>query len=362
MDFKNTNYQSQSCLTYSKGIKVLIILAATALSTLTGCSSKKSKSNTPDLVYFDSLEGEVHLLSTVGENSEVYFSPALNKLLFVRNNPAEHKTPQIYEKNLVDKTEKRLTYNIGENHNPQYHPTKAWVLYSSSADELVEKVNVIPTMRELGLNVPEAKATADVPQDIYITSDRGSDFKRITHERGFDGLAVFSKDGEKVYYVRRESTPKGPESSIIVFDLKNGSKKTYLTEKSKIMSLSVSQELIAWTSKSGDDNEKLTIKKIKGNDIVFQGNPKFSFSDVELHPKEMRLLVISNIEDQKNKDVYQIDLGEKCATRFSFHGADESHPTFGPEGVSLFYVSNRSKTNQIYSTLIRPSLPCKPLE
>jgi Tol biopolymer transport system component len=181
MDFKNTNRKNQSRFAYSKSFKVFVILFFGITGLFAGCSSKKSKSDSPELVYFDSLEGEVHLLSTVGENTEVYFSPTINKLLFVRDNPNEHKTPQIYEKNMIDKTERRLTFNLGENHNPQYHPTKAWVLYSSSADELVEKIDVFPAMKDLGLKVPETKANLDLPQDIYISAEDGSDLKRIYH-------------------------------------------------------------------------------------------------------------------------------------------------------------------------------------
>lgn len=325
------------------------------LALFAGCSSSQKSE---DVVYFDSLEGEVHQLSKIGQNSEIYFSTSLNKLVFVRENPKEHKTPQIYEKNLVDKTEKRISFNLGENHNPQYHPFKSWIIYSSSADEIIEKVDVVPTMKELGLKTPELPANSDFPMDIYISSDDGSDIKRISHEKGFDGLATFSRDGDRVYYVKRTKD----QSQIFEFNLKTGSKKIIHTEKVKILSLSVSETLIAWTFDGAGGNEKLIVKKLKGNETVFTGNEKFVFSDVELHPKEQRFLVVSNFENQKNKDIYQVDLAEKCATRFSFHAADESHPTFGPEGKSLFYVSNRSKSNQIFATMIRPQLACKPLE
>lgn len=276
----------------------------------------------------------------------------------MRDNPKEHKTPQIYEKNLVDKTEKRITFNLGENHNPQYHPFKAWIIYSSSSDEIIEKIDVVPTMKELGLKTPDTSPNQELPQDVYISAEDGSDTKRITHEKGFDGLATFSRDGERIYYVRRD---KG-QSSIIEFNIKTGGKKIIHTDKSKVLSLSVSENLIAWTFQKNDQNERLLVKKLKGNETIYEGSEKYTYSDVELHPKEQRLLIISNFENLKNKDVYQLDLGEKCVTRFSFHAAEESHPTFGPEGKSLFYVSNRSKTNQIFATMIRPQLACKPIE
>ncbi len=296
-------------------------------------------------------------MSRLGQNTEAYFSPSANKLVFIRDNPKEHRTPQVYERNLVDKTERRISFNLGENHNPQYHPLKTWIVYSSSSDEIIEKVDVVPAMKDLGMKVPETNQNSNYPQDVYISAEDGSDIKRITSEKGFDGLATFSRDGDKIFYVKRD---KG-QSQIFEFNLKSGGKKIIHSEKIKILSLSVSETLIAWTYKTDSENEKLTVKKLKGNEVVYTGNEKNSYSDVELHPKEMRFLVVSNLEDPKNKDVYQVDFAEKCATRFSFHGADESHPTFGPEGKSLFYVSNRSKTNQIYATLIRPQLTCKPL-
>lgn len=259
---------------------------------------------------------------------------------------------------MVDKTEKRISFNLGENHNPQYHPTQSWIIYSSSADEIIEKVDVVPTMRELGLKVPDMSPNSDYPQDIYIAAEDGSDIKRISQEKGFDGLATFSKDGEKIYFVKREKD----QSQIYEFHIKLGIKKLILNDKSKIISLSATQDYISWTSKAGDANEKLTVRKLKGNEVVFEGNPKFAFTDVELHPKEPKLLVVSNIEAPKNQDIYQIDFTQKCAIRISFHGANESHPTFGPGSTSLFYVSDRSKTNQIYATLIKSTLTCKPLE
>jgi Tol biopolymer transport system component len=356
MDFKKPNRKNKSSFSYSKSFKVHLVLFS-ILSLILSCTSKKTVPEVVETVIFDSLEGEIHQLSKVGQNTEPHFSPATHKLVFIRDNPKEHRTPQIYEKNMVDKTERRITFNLGENHHPQYHPSKAWIIYSSSADEIVEKVDVVPTMAELGLKVPDSSPDADYPQEVYIADESGSDNKRITQDKGFDGLATFSADGEKIYYVKRDKS----QSQIMEFNIKTGNKKSIYTEKSKILSLSVSQEFMAWTSKA-DGNEKLFVKKIKGSEMVFQGNDKFSYSDVELHPKEQRLLVASNIEDPKNIDIYQIDFSQKCASRISFHGAEESHPTFGPEGSSLFYVSNRSKTNQIYATLIRPTLTCKPLE
>jgi Tol biopolymer transport system component len=357
MDFKKSNYKNQSSITYPKGFKVHLVILST-LALIMSCTSKKSSPDVVDTVIFDSLEGEIHQLSRVGQNTDAHFSSMTNKLVFIRDNPKEHKTPQVYEKNMVDKTERRITFNLGENHHPEYHPYKDWIIYSSSADEIIERVDVVPTMKELGLKVPDDGPNADYPQEIYIAAEDGSDNKRITQEKGFDGLATFSKDGEKIYYVKRDSK----QSQIYEFNIKSGSKKSIYTEKSKILSLSVSQDYIAWTSKVDDANEKLFVKKIKGNEMIFEGDSKYSFSDVELHSKEPRLLVAANIEDKKNTDIYQIDLNQKCATRISFHGATESNPTFGPGGTSLFYVSNRSKTNQIYATLIRPTLACKPLE
>ena len=356
MDFKKSNSENQSCFSYSKSIKIYLALLTT-LSFFGACSSKQKSSESTEMVYFDSLEGEIHQMSRVGQNNEAYFSPSANKLVFVRENTKEHRTPQIYERNLVDKTERRISFNIGENHTPQYHPTKAWIIYSSSSDEIIEKVDVHPAMKNLGMKVPESNPNSDYPQDVYISAEDGSDIKRITNEKGFDGLATFSRDGEKVYYVRRDKD----QSQIVEFNLKSGGKKTIHKDKSKILSLSVSESLIAWTYKADSENEKLIVKKLKNNEVVYQGLEKYPFSDVELHPREMRLLVITNFEDSKNKDVYQVDFAEKCATRFSFHGAEESHPTFGPEGKSFFYVSNRSKSNQVYATLIRPQLTCKPL-
>ncbi len=295
-------------------------------------------------------------MTTKGENTSVHFSTSTNKLVFVRDFPHEHKTPQIVEKDLVTKTERRVTHNLGVNKHPRYHPQKPWIIYSSSADEIIENLNLNPTLTEFGLNtknIPEAYE----PLELYIESQKSSESKRLTKDRGYDGMPAITNDGKTLYYVRRENG----KSTIVELNLVTGKKANYHSENNIIQSLSASEQFIAWTTLTKDGKQKLIIKKRGKNETVFLGSDDLSYSDVELHPTQHRFLVITNIEDRKNKDVYQIDLGEKCATRFSFHKADESSPAFGPEGRSLFFVSNRSQVNQIYSTLIRPELPCKPL-
>jgi Tol biopolymer transport system component len=323
---------------------------------LPACSSKKKNSDdaTRELVHFDSLEGEVHQLTTVGSNSQISFSPIFNKLLLVRNNPLIHKTPQIYIKNMIDKTERRLTYNIGENMYPKFHPFKNWVAYSSTTDETTEKINVEPVMKDLGLKKdvdPKAAVVAPpLPLEIYISNEDGSDIKRITRNKGFDSLANFSRDGEKIIYV----TQSGPHMVIMQQHMNSAQKRILFQSTDPITSLSLSDELMAFTT-----DKKLYVKKIKNQETVYESTGEFSFADVDVLPKEKRLLVISNFEDKKNKDVYELDLEKKCTIRLTFHPGDESSPSFGPEGKSFFFVSNRSQTNQVYATLIRPTLPCK---
>jgi Tol biopolymer transport system component len=347
------NQKNFSRFAHSKSARTYLGLSLLSLFIAFGCSSKKSKYDSSDLVHFDSLEGEIHQLTTLGENTQTSFSPTFNKLVFVRTNTAVHKTPQIYIKNMIDKSERRLTYNLGANFYPHFHPNKSWIAYSSSSDELVEKINVEPVMKDLGIkktNSGKPAATPSLPLEVYVTNEDGSDIKRITHNRGFDSLAVFSSDGEKLYYV----TQADKNWQIVQSDLKTGQKRMLLSLNEPITSISLSPTMIAYTT-----DKKLFIKKIHGQESIYESPEGFFFAGVELYPKEDRVLVVSNFADKKNKDIYELDLTKKCTTRLTFHPADESSPTFGPEGKSLFFVSNRSQSQQIYSTLIREGLPCK---
>jgi hypothetical protein len=139
---------------------------------------------------------------------------------------------------------------------------------------------------------------------------------------------------------------------IVQQHLNGNAKKILFQSPDSITSLSVSDDLMAYTT-----DKKLVVKKLKNQETVYEING--DFADVDLMPKEKRLLVVSNFEDKKNKDIYELDLDKKCTIRLTFHPGDESSPSFGPEGKSFFFVSNRDKTNQIYATLIRPTLPCK---
>jgi len=319
-----------------------------------GCSTKKKVLDlpTPDLVHFDSLEGEVHQLTTIGENSQIDFSPSFNLLVFVRSNPNKHRSSQIYIKNMIDKTEKQITYNIGENASPSFHPFKKEILFSSTSDESIENINVEPLLKDLGLAKMTDPTTQPLaPYEIYLTNEDGNNTKRLTHSRGYDSLGHISFDGKSLYYV----TQDGSQMMIVKQNLNGGEKKIILKSASPITSLSLSDKFLAYTT-----DQSLVVQSLLKPEIILQQNGRY-FADVAISPNGKTLLVISQYEDEKNKDVYELDLEKKCRRRLTFHPLEESSPSFGPGETSLFFVSHRSGRGQIYSTMIRQSLPCAAL-
>ena len=97
-----------------------------------------------------------------------------------------HAQNQVYEKDLTSGIERRITFQNGSTFQPHYLLKEAFIIYSSSTDELKENPSLLH---------PGTADSSKMPfpyqeqMEIYAHSLHGFDIVRLTEHPGFDGEA-----------------------------------------------------------------------------------------------------------------------------------------------------------------------------
>lgn len=105
---------------------------------------------------------------------------------------------------------KRLTKEKGYDAEASYSPDGKWIAFASNRSGYTET-----------LNDEEQKIFSQDPSymmDLYLMNADGSDVRRLTSERGYDGGPFFSPDGKRITW--RRFSKNGQYAEIMAMDLK----------------------------------------------------------------------------------------------------------------------------------------------
>jgi TolB protein len=81
------------------------------------------------------------------------------------------------------------------------------------------------------------------------------------------------------------------------------------------------------------------------------GGFKITTFSPAIHPKNDNLVLLSAIQDG-NSDIYEINISENTARRFTKSAAIDTTPSYSPDGKMIVFASDRSGAQQIYSVTI----------
>lgn len=128
------------------------------------------------------------------------------------------ETYDIFESDLAGKNVKRLTKEKGYDAEGSYSPDGRWIAFASNREAYSQK-----------LSAEDAKMFAQDPSymmDIYIMKADGSQVKRLTDAKGYDGGPFFSPDGKKITW--RRFAPNGATAEIYTMNV-DGSDQRQIT-------------------------------------------------------------------------------------------------------------------------------------
>ncbi len=153
--------------------------------------------------------------------------------------------------------------------------------------------------------------------DIYTMKPDGSDVKRLTHQKGYDGGPFFSADGKMIVY--RAYHPKDKKEL-----------EEYEENLSKRQVVGGRLEL--FVMRSDGSNQKQITDNGASNFCPF------------FHPNEKQIIFSSNLHQPEGREfnLHWINVDGTGLERITFHTGFDSFPMFSPDGKRLVFVSNRN--------------------
>ncbi len=157
-------------------------------------------------------------------------------MVFVSKNRSGHKNAQIYEYDLSESKEHRITYSDGDAADPQFVLDGEKIVYSSTTDELKERPLLIRKNEK-----PEANGNNEPPSDLYLSDLAGTEITRLTNHPGFDGQIRLTGTRDDEFYF---TSIKDNVKQIFKYHLKSKTI-TPLSDFSKAGATSVHRDFIA---------------------------------------------------------------------------------------------------------------------
>lgn len=203
----------------------------------------------------------------------------------------------IFESDLNGKNVKRLTKERGYDAEGSYSPDGQWIAFASNRAGYTDK-----------LSAEDAKIFAQDPSymmDIYIMKSDGTQVKRLTATRGYDGGPFFSADGKKITW--RRFTPDGSKAEVYTMNVDG-------TDQKQITRLGS----MSWA-------------------------PYF-------HPSGDYLIFTSSVLGYANFELFIVDAeGKKDPVRVTFEDGFDGLAAFTPDGNGLSWTHRNEKgDSQIY--------------
>jgi hypothetical protein len=197
----------------------------------------------------------------------------------------------IFSADMNGKNLKRLTNSKGYDAEGSYSPDGKWIAFASNRAGYTEKLE--------GEDKKFFEQDPSYMMDIYIMKEDGTDVKRLTTSKGYDGGPFFSADGKKITW--RRFAPNGATAEIYTMNVDGSDQKQITNLKS-----------MSWA-------------------------PYF-------HPSGDYLIFTSSVLGFSNFELFIVDAeGKQKPVRVTFAEGFDGLPVFTPDGSSLAWTHKNEK-------------------
>jgi WD40 repeat protein len=349
MDSPGRYQKNKSLFPFKKNLRSHLALAV-LLAFSCQSSSKNLKYPTPPDYLL--IEG-VKQLTFEGDNDSPRFSPDSQRIVFISRSRTSHRNTQVYEMDISQNKERRVTFQDGEIRGPTYINNDT-ILYASSTDEIKETL----------IEKSSANARPDrPPMELYQSDLYGNEILRVTHFAGHDSEPTFVFDGKP--YILFTSYRAGL-LGIFKFDLSLHRRQTsyFLLEKAKDRwspTVSENRKYVAWLEKDHEgENVRIMVSQMRR--LITTMTPykeEKEIRDLSFVPNSAKLIYSVKRTDQENNQIEIFDFEKKC-TQIVFSGTDSlTQPSVSAAGTQVVLTRQVRDRKQIYMVPMPKDLgPC----
>ncbi len=204
----------------------------------------------------------------------------------------------IFETDLYGDQLKNLTHTLGYDAEASWSPDGRLIIFASNRHAYAEK---LPAQDQATFEHDKS-----VMVDLYLMNANGTQVRRLTQTKGYDGGPFFSPDGKKICW--RRFSPDGTTAEIFIMN-------TDGTAEKQLTHLGV----MSWA-------------------------PYF-------HPSGDYLIFATNLEGMGNFELYLVDArGKSEPVRVTYTDGFDGLPVFSPDGKWFSWTSSRAaeKQSQIF--------------
>lgn len=226
------------------------------------------------------------------------------------------------------------------------------------------KATVQRTFRDAVLDValsPDGRTLAFTDRregnmNVYTTSaEGGSAIRQITSSPLDERFPAFSPDNRSLLYVQFESTGKDPAAArnpvgrqtyMWVYDLSRGSQTQYAEGYNGEFAPDSKKVIFNRNARESNSREMWMLELDTGQEILIATDKNRIFTDPSISPDGQRIAFTSGSKDRddgadRNLDIYMMNIDGTGMTQLTFHPGDDMLPKWGPDGRSIYFLSQR---------------------
>jgi Tol biopolymer transport system component len=316
------------------------------------------------------LSGVRQLIFEGRRSGEGYFAPDGKKLIFQSEREEGNPFYQMYVLDLESGETSRVSPGIGKTTCGFFQPGNSRVLFASTHHDpgAEEKQKAELEFRASGKE-RRYSWDYDPAMDVFSADENGKDLQRLTTAEGYDAEAAYSPDGKQIVFSSLRSAyeqPLSPEDrarmekdpawfgEIYIMDA-DGSNQRRLTNTRGYDGgpfFSPDGERIIWRrfDEKGMHADVFTMKT-DGSDVRrLTAFGSMSWAPY-LHPTGQYAVFTSNKLGFENFELFIVDAaGEHEPVRVTYTDGFDGLPVFSPDGKRLSWTSNRTsdRKSQIF--------------
>jgi Tol biopolymer transport system component len=196
--------------------------------------------------------------------------------------------------------------------------------------------------------------------NIYLTSaEAGSAIRQVTSSPLNEFQPAFSPDGRSLLYVQSEPGAKNEAAKTVtlssafmwVYDIARGTQTQYAEGMNADFAPDSKKVVFSRNNKETGGTELWMLELDTGQEILVSSDKYRGYLDPAISPDGNKIAFVSGSRDRddgedRNLDIFIVNVDGSNLTQLTFHPGDDVAPRWGPDGRTIFFLSQRGSTDK----------------